>query len=109
MALEGSQGSPLASPENTGTPGVARPSDLVDSDQKGNAADTGVPNPDRQLTQVISKIRQMETDLEGLASAYPGAAPNLRKVTDFLRRALTQIVATGSGPGQETPSPRMLG
>ena len=51
----------------------------------------------------------METKIDQLAQSYPGAAPDLRKVKDSLRKALQKIVATGGGPGQETPSPRMLG
>lgn len=102
-------GNPLESPENAEQPGVARPSSLLDRDRSTPDSDSDGPNPNKQLTQVISRVRDMETQIEQLASSYPGAAPNLRKVVDQLRKALQQIVATGGGPGQETPSPRMLG
>ena len=106
-------GSPLQSPDNPESPGVARPSGLVDSDQSrapgGEPTEGGMPEPNRQLTQVISRVRQMETQIDQLAQSYPGAAAQLRKVKDLLRRALQQIVATGGGQTQEPATPRMLG
>lgn len=103
-------GSPLDSPDADSTPGVARPSQLIaESSQPGSSPDEETPNPNRQITQVITRVHQMETQIDQLASSFPGAAPDLRKVKDSLRKALQKIVATGGGPGQETPSPRMLG
>ena len=103
-------GSPLQSPETDSSPGVARPSQLVgQSSQPGSSPDEETPDPNRQMTQVIQRVHDMETKIDQLAQSYPGAAPDLRKVKDSLRKALQKIVATGGGPGQETPSPRMLG
>lgn len=108
MAMSPTMGSPLESPDTDTQPGVARPSQLL-ATSPGSSPDDDNPEPNRQMTQVISRVRQMEDQIEQLAASYPGAAPDLRKVKDTLRKALQKIVATGGGPGQETPSPRMLG
>jgi hypothetical protein len=113
MPVGPSMGSPLQSPDNPESPGIARPSGLLGADQSrepgGEPTEGSMPEPNRQLTQVISRVRQMETQIDQFAESYPGAAAQLRKVKDLLRRALQQIVATGGGPGQEPASPRMLG
>ena len=104
-------GSPLESPENPGAPGVARPSALVGGDAQNPESPGSMPEPNRQLTQVISRVRQMTMQIEQLALSYPAAASFLRKAKDLMDKAVNQIAASGTGGSQanETPSPRMLG
>jgi len=103
-------GAPLSSPDNPEAPGIARPSSLVNDEPSGGGEREGsMPEPNRQMTEVVSQVREIETKIEGLAQAFPAAASHLRKTKDSLRRALQQIVASGSGEGRETPSPRMVG
>ena len=102
-------GSPLESPQNPEAPGVARPSNLLGDDDRGEPTDRegSMPEPNRQTTQIISRIREIETTLEQLGQSFPAADPHLRKAKDNLRKALQQIVV--SGQDQQTASPRMVG
>jgi len=97
---------PLQSPETDTSPGVARPSSLLGDESKPDASES---NPERQVSQVMVRMQQLDRQIDQLASTYPAAAPNLRKAQKALRDAAGQIVATGSGSQQETPNPRMLG
>lgn len=107
MPVGPSMGSPLESPQNPESPGVARPSNLLDDSREPSDREGSMPESNSQTTQVISRVREIETTIDQLSQSYPAAAPHLRKVKDSLRKALQQIVV--SGQGQETASPRMVG
>lgn len=102
-------GTPLESPENTGAPGVARPSSLVGGGDQNPQSPGSMPEPNRQLTQVLGRVQQMGSQIEQLAASYPAAASFLRKAKDNLDKAMSQIASSGPGGQSETPSPRMLG
>ena len=72
--------------------------DLADGGEKGGG-DSG-QNGARML---ISKIRQMEQDVTGMARQFPSAAQASRQVQEGLRAMLRQIVANPGG--SEPPSP----
>ena len=107
MPVGPSMGASLESPDNPESAGVARPSSLVGGEDQPSG-EGSMPGPNRQLTQVLGRMRQIETQLEKIAMSYPRAGGALRKVKDLLRQASGKIAATG-GPGQEPASPRMLG
>lgn len=106
MPVGATIGSPLESPENPESPGVARPSQLLDSSSR-EPDSSQLGDPTQQLNQVLIRVRKMQTDLEQLAKSYPAASTKLGEANKNLLDAIRQIAA--SGPGQETPSPRMLG
>lgn len=106
MAMSPMMGSPLDSPETDTRPGVSRPSNMTPEEgPTGGASESG----EGRVSQVLMRVHGLEEQMDQLASTYPGAAPALRKAKAALRDAAKQIVASGSGPGQETPNPRMLG
>lgn len=109
MAMSPMAGSPLESPDTDTRPGVSRPSSMLGDESRAEPDTGNEDTPDRRVSEVLVRVHSLETQMEALASTYPAAAPNLRKAVKALRDAAKQIVATGSGSGQETPNPRMLG
>ena len=107
MPVGPSMGAPLQSPDNPESPGVARPSSLVGGEDQPSG-EGSMPEPNRQLTQVLGRMRQIETQLEQIAMSFPSAGSILKQAKKLLRDASGKIAATG-GPGQEPASPRMLG
>ena len=96
---------PTASPESRPAPmpSAAPMSGRMADDLEGKEDSGGQQSGQNGARMLISKIREMETNVTEIARQFPSAAQASRQVQEGLRAMMRKIVAIPGG--QEPPSP----